>query len=369
LSVPVRVHVVDPSAFTPPYDHAFCTSLAQAGAEVELYTCRFRGGVAPALGYARREFFYRSSRLVQAAPARPLVKLAEHVPDMLRYRRAARAADIVHFQWITVAHVDGVLLPRQRPLVYTAHDILSREPRPGQRRAERRLYPHFDAVVVHSENGRRRLVDEVGVDPARVHVIPHGAFVHLSAGEEVAPRFATERPVVLFFGLLRPYKGIDVLLEAWRGIEGAELWIVGKPRMDVSALAAAAPARVRLDARFVSDAELRGYFRRADLVVLPYREADQSGVLFTALAFGKPLLVTDVGGLSELTASGAARAVPAGDAPAMHRAFAELLAEPGRLRSMADRAAAVAREEYPWEATGRRTLALYEALLGKNGRR
>jgi glycosyltransferase involved in cell wall biosynthesis len=365
----VRIHVVDPSAFTPPYDHALCGSLALAGAQVELYTCRPRAEVAAAAGYGRHEFFYRSSRVLDDAPARQLVKLAEHVPDMLRYRRAARAAEVVHFQWITVPHVDARLLPRDRPLVFTAHDIRAREPRPGQPRAERLLYRHFDAVIVHSRHGRERLVGELGVDAERVHVIPHGAFVHLTEGEEIAPRFQTQLPVVLFFGLLRPYKGIDVLLEAWRGIEGAELWIVGKPRLKLSRLTAAAPANVRFDARFVSDAELRGYFRRADLVVLPYREVDQSGVLFTALAFEKPLLVSDVGGLAELAASGAARAVAAGDVQALRGALEELLADRAQLQAMAARAGAEAREHYAWEDIGRRTLALYRTLLGEKGAR
>ncbi len=64
----------------------------------------------------------------------------------------------------------------------TAHDILPREARPGQRAAQRRLYDRFDAIVVHSEHGRRRLTGELGVDPERVHVIPHGVFEHLAAG-------------------------------------------------------------------------------------------------------------------------------------------------------------------------------------------
>ena len=83
---------------------------------------------------------------------------------MLRYRRAARAADVVHFQWLPVQHLDGHLLPgrrtasgARRPLVLTAHDVLPREPRPGQLAAQRRLYDRFDAIVVHSEHGRARL--------------------------------------------------------------------------------------------------------------------------------------------------------------------------------------------------------------------
>ena len=88
---------------------------------------------------------------------------------------------------------------------------------------------------------------------------------------------------MLCFGLMRPYKGIDLLLDAWRDIDDAELWIAGMPKFDISPLRRAAPANVRFVTRFVGDAELPAYFQRADLVVLPYREIDQSGVLFTAL--------------------------------------------------------------------------------------
>ena len=158
-----------------------------------------------------------------------------------------------------------------------------------------------------------------------------------------------------------------MLLEAWRGIEDAELWIAGMPRMDISSLLADAPPNVRFVPRFIGDAELPAYFRRADLVVLPYREIDQSGVLFTALAFAKPLLVSEVGGLGDLAAAGAARTVPAGDAAALHDALSELLGDRLALAKMADRARAAAR---PAPTHGRRiaarTLALYESLLSEN---
>jgi glycosyltransferase involved in cell wall biosynthesis len=376
----VRVHIVDPSAYTPPYDHALCSALAAAGADVELYTSRFAyGPVAPSASYVRREVFYRGASHVRAARARRAVKLAEHVPDMVRYRRLARAADVVHFQWLTVQHIDGYLLPARhtpsgtrRPLVLTAHDILPREARPGQREAQRRLYEHFDAIVVHSQHGRGRLIGELGVDGERVHVIPHGAFEHLAArdrpGVMARPPFQTDLPVVLCFGLMRPYKGIDLLLEAWRGIDAAELWIAGAPRMDISALRAGAPANVRFVARFITDDELPAYFQRADLVVLPYREIDQSGVLFTALAFGKPLLLSDVGGFPEIAAAGAARVFPAGDTGALRAALRELLADRAELAQLTECARAVASGPYAWSEVGRRTLALYDSLLDAGGK-
>ena len=367
----MRVHVVDPSAYTPPYDHALCSALAQAGAEVSLYTSRFAyGSVSPADSYVRRELFYRGARFAPGSPLRRASKLLEHVPDMLLYRRAARDADVVHFQWLAVQHLDGRLLPsrhargrRRRPLVLTAHDVLPREPRPGQRAAQRRLYEHFDAVFVHTEHGRRRLTGELGVDRERVHVIPHGVLTHLGEGSAAGLPFAPAGPVVLFFGLLRPYKGLDVLLEAWRGIGGAELWIVGMPRMNLAPLRALAPAGVRFVPRFVSDAELRACLEAATLVVLPYREIDQSGALFTALACAKPLLLSDAGGFEEIARTGAARAVPAGDAQALHAALLELLGDRAARESMSSRARALARGEYAWSTIARRTLELYRTLL------
>jgi glycosyltransferase involved in cell wall biosynthesis len=266
----------------------------------------------------------------------------------------------VHFQWLAVQPVDALLLRAFRaPLVLTAHDVLPREARPGQRAGQRRLYDRVDAIVVHSEHGRVRLVDELGVPAGKVTVIPHGVLT--PHGDDGLPPelAAVEGPVALLFGLIRPYKGLDVLLEAWRGIEGAELWVVGMPRMDTTALRASAPPGVRFVERFVPDAQVAALFRRADLAVLPYREIDQSGVLFTALAFGAPLVLTDVGGFPEVEP---AVHVPAGDPRALHDALTRLLsddAERARLREAAHEAA---RTTYAWDRIARAHLDLYARL-------
>jgi glycosyltransferase involved in cell wall biosynthesis len=369
----MQAHIVDPSAFTPPYDHALSAALAEAGAEVELITSRFGYGAVPEPdGYAVREVFYRRA-VGWAGPgsrARQAGKLLEHVPDMLRYRSLARrAADVVHFQWLAVQAVDRWLLP-DRPTVLTAHDLLPREPRPGQTWAQRRLYEAVDAIVVHSEYGRGALVNGVNVDPAKVRVIHHGAFRHLTSQPEEAPLpddlRAVEVPVILFFGLLRPYKGLETLLEAWRGIEGAELWVVGRPRMALEPLRASAPRSVRFVSRFVSDSELPAFFRRADIVVLPYARTerlDWSGVLATALAFGKPTVVSDIGGFGEVAAAGAAELVRPGDPDALRAAIARLLADTQAREGLAWGALAAAKGAYSWEAAASQTLALYRDLV------
>jgi glycosyltransferase involved in cell wall biosynthesis len=367
----MRVQVVDPSAFTPPYDHALCAALARAGADVELITSRFAyGSVAAPDGYRLREHFYRHARGAAGDRLRSLTKLAEHVPDMLRYRRAARGADVVHFQWLDVQWLDRLLLP-SRPLVLTAHDLLPREPRPGQVGAQRRCYDAVDALVVHSEYGRAQLVQTLGLDSRKVHVIHHGAFEHLTqlAGHPLPEGLdRVTGPVVLFFGLLRPYKGVDVLLEAWREAPaGAELWIVGRPRMDVEPLRASAPAGVRFISRYVSDAELGSFFRRADVVALPYTRTeriDQSGVLATALAFAKPTVLSDVGGFGEVAATGAGVLVAPGDADVLAAALNRLLGDDAERSRMAKAAAEAAAGPYSWDESARRTLELYGELTG-----
>jgi glycosyltransferase involved in cell wall biosynthesis len=359
--LPVRVQLVDPSAFTPPYDRSLAAALARAGADVELVTSRFvYGSVPPADGYAVNELFYRRSG------GRRMLKLAEHVPDMLRYRSHADRADLVHWQWFSVEQLDAWLLPPKRPRVLTAHNVTAHEAAPGQAAARKRLLRSMDAVVVHSAHGAEQ-AERLGADPARVRVIPHGAFDYLTSQEGELPLPAqladVSGPVVLFFGLIRDYKGVDVLLRAWRSVPDAELWVVGMPRIDMTPLRSLAPARVRFVPRFVGDLELPAYFRRADVVVLPYRDADQSGVLYTALAFGKPLVVSDVGGFGEVAAHGAARLVPPGDEEALSAALTELLAEPAARAQLADAAAHAAAGPYSWDSIGQRTLALYRELL------
>src|SRR4051794_12338305 len=174
IVAPMRVDVVDPSAYTPPYDHALCAALARAGARVRLVTSAFSYGEAPrAEGYEVSERFYRGAPA--RGRARVAWKLARHAPDMVATARAARAADVVHFQWLAVQPLDIALLRAfRRPLVLTAHDVVPREPRPGQRAAQRRLYERVDALVVHSEHGRARLVADLGVPETKVTVIPHG---------------------------------------------------------------------------------------------------------------------------------------------------------------------------------------------------
>ncbi len=366
----IRVQLVDPSAFTPPYDRALAAALARGGAEVELLTSRFLYGLVPAAeGYRVEECFYRRSAARGLdAPARRAFKLAEHLPDMLRFRRQADA-DVIHYQWLTVPGLDARLLPPRRR-VMTAHYVLPPSPSRRQLASARRAFGAMDAVVAHSEHGARRLRDQVGLDPGRIRVIHHGAFDYLTRLPEekpLAPELEGEEgPVILFFGLLRPYKGIDTLLEAFGKIEGAELWIVGNPRMDtepLEQLAGEVPGRVRFLTRFIEDAEIPAIMRRADVVTLPYRDIEHSGVLYAALAFGKPLVLSAVGGFPEIAEQGAALLVPPDDPTALAATLSELVTDNSARAQLGEAAAHAASSSYSWDEAARQTLALYAELL------
>ncbi len=353
----MRVHVVDPPAYTPPYDRALCAALARAGVDVTLVTSHFRHGEVPvADGYAVDERFYR-----RGGP-----RGVQHVPDMLSYARARRrtATDVTHWQWASVQEVDWALLGRRAGAVrvLTAHDVLPRVARPLQRAGQLRLYRRMDAVVVHTEHGRRRLVAEAEVDPSRVHVIPHGAFTHLADVAPLPPpeleAAATDGPAVLLFGLLKPYKGLDVLYDAWRraGLSHARLWVVGAPRMELPP----PPPGVTVVPRFVSDAEAAWCLREAALTVLPYRDIEMSGVLFSALGLGRPLLLSDVGGFPEVSAAAHVRA---GDPEALAGELSRLLGDRSALDALAAASARAAATEYAWDGIAGRHAALYRSLL------
>lgn len=420
------VQLVDPAAYTPPYDHALASALAAAGARVELVTTESpewgaaldhddraearsaRGpssseATASSLPYTRHlDFYRRSGALPQGW--RQLARAAEHPAGLRRLR--GRPADVTHIQWAPLQELDAFGLPRRRPVVVTAHDVLPRVARRFQHAAQKAVYARADLVVAHSQHGRQRLIDEAGVPASKIRVIPHGAFDHLAAvhraplpaellePDELSPHLdgphdhtpslanpwgrsqhiadghtrdpgQPPRPVVLSFGLIRPYKGTDLLLRAWREVTAdAELWIVGKPLgVDLAELRALADDRVRFVPRFVTDGELAACFDRAQLAVLPYREIEQSGVLATALAFGTPVLASAVGAFPEAAGQDAAAIVPPNDEHALAAAIQRLLGDPTERALLTVGARALSRGPWSWAAVAEQHLEAYRELL------
>lgn len=353
----MRVLVADPPGFTLFYDHELAAALAREGAEVELVSSRFRFGRDwEPQGYVRSNLFYPlSSRLFRRSRLRVPLKAAEHPLGMLRLAR--RPADVVHVQWLSEPRLDRYLLRLRVPAVFTAHDLLPRRTahRLGLWRA---LWGRFARIVVHSERGKETLAGH-GVPEEKLRVIPIPVF------PSDPPRRDDGR-TLLFFGMIRRYRGLGDALEALERVPDARMIVAGDPVEPVDGYRARAAGRVDWRLGFLPDEEVDRAHGEATLALFPYRpEIDQSGSLLRALGAGVPAVVYDVGGLAEPVARfGAGRVVPAGDVEGLAAAVRELLDDRAALAA-ARAGARRAREELTWEASARAHLAVYREAVAE----
>jgi glycosyltransferase involved in cell wall biosynthesis len=170
------------------------------------------------------------------------------------------------------------------------------------------LFANCAAFVVHSESDRALMASSFHIDPVKVAVIPHAIYEHQV--KEAARRAAPDGVChLLFFGLIRPVKGLDDLIAAMDLLDDEEIkdyWltIVGETWEHCERIVAMARSsrhadRITIVNRYVSDEEADAFFAGADVVVLPYRRSSQSGVLHMAMGYGMPVVATNVGGLAE----------------------------------------------------------------------
>jgi glycosyltransferase involved in cell wall biosynthesis len=232
-----------------------------------------------------------------------------------------------------------------------------------------RLLRNVDAAVVHSEFDRALITDRLGLDGASVAVIPHGPYEPHGAPSPLGPE-QDHRPCrLLYFGVIRQYKGVEDLLAAFeamdaREAEGYLLTIVGEtwegwdlPDRMIST--SRHRDRIVFVNRYVTDEEAAEAFARADAVVLPYRRSSASGPLHMTMSHGLPVVVTCVGGLTEAVRGyEGAVLVPPGDSAA-------ILAGLRRVREMRGRRFA---DPHSWQETARRYSELLTALPSRTPR-
>lgn len=273
-------------------------------------------------------------------------------PDGLRLHGFRRALDAVVETGCHVAHITGVhawnvplaraLRRRGMRLIHTLHDL---DPHHGVRFHHLiRLWNWLiialvDHILVHGECYRQRLLAR-GLPANRVTCVP---LLHLflsyegerSLVAEGVQADALDAPLVLFFGRVEPYKGVDVLLAAWPRVlamhSHARLVIAGPLAADVSL--PDLPPNTELRDRWIGDAEAVALLRSASLLVLPYRDATQSALIAAAYYFGVPVIVTRTGALPEYIVEGETGwIVPPGDSQTLGDVLAKALSDPARLK-------------------------------------
>lgn len=208
--------------------------------------------------------------------------------------------------------------------------------------AMKRLLRGVDGHVVHTRYDLDLLRGTYDLPDDSVVVAPHGPYDHHSGTADAGSvaTTSTDDFVFLYFGVIRPYKGVEDLVAAFSLLpasvrEASRLVIVGESWEGWTApleAIAASPHRDRITLvdRYVDDAEVTAHFAAADAVVLPYRRSSSSGPLHIAMSSGLPVVVTSVGGLVEAAADYAgASLVPTADPAALAAAMAELPARRG----------------------------------------
>ena len=304
------------------------------------------------------------------------VRRVEAVYDAVATAARARRAspDVVHLHCTnSIAWLYVALLRRLRSaLVVTAHVVTPHEPSPRLVRLFAAIHRSSPAIVAHSRVDRDRLVEEMGIEPARIAVIPHGEYGFFERTSQPPARdeareglgLGPEDEVALFFGYIREYKGLDVLLEAWREVAKARplarLVVAGDPvrlgadrRDELARTAESLGVIHRLG--YVPFEDVAGYFSAADVLVMPYRRISQSGVLFLALSMSVPVVATRVGAIPEVLEDGeSALLVAPESAEELAAALRRVLGD-APLRSRLSRAGRLVAEAHSWDTIAEAT--------------
>jgi len=272
----------------------------------------------------------------------------------------------------------GPLRPRGTRVALVCDNLVPHERRPGDRALTGWMLRNSDGYLVMSDSVERDL-DRLKPGAPRRRVrhplyahFDRGRFTRATARERLGLDPAAE--VVLFFGYVRRYKGLDVLLDAWPAVRArrpATLVVAGEFYEDpepyrARIAAAGGEPGIRLLDRYLSDEEVEAVFKAADIVVLPYRSATQSGVTHVAYALGVPVITTDVGGLAETVHAGETGLVVPPEDP---RALAEAIVgffERGMGPALR-RGVEAMRVEHSWEALADAAIGLGDALAPARG--
>ncbi|MFQ5909691.1 MAG: glycosyltransferase family 4 protein [Thermoplasmata archaeon] len=284
---------------------------------------------------------------------------------------------ILHLHWWTpyrsIIYAPMLSLARRRgsASILTLHNVLPHESRRVDMLASRVIMEMTSRFIVHSRMNKAEAMAVFGLEEERIHIVPHGPLTVLLRRKvprrqaRRALNIPPEKRVLLFFGNIREYKGLRTLVEATRiakrQVDDLLLIVAGEVWKHLEYLLRIPPdlkSDVRLYPWFIPTEKTTYFFQAADLVVLPYeRFHGQSGVASAAHAFGKPLLVTQVGGLPEMVRDSIAVAKP-NDPNDLARRISAIMTDPSVLNKLGKDSRLRARD-FSWDKIARMTMEVY----------
>jgi glycosyltransferase involved in cell wall biosynthesis len=265
------------------------------------------------------------------------------------------------------------------PVVTTIHNAGSHEPSFLFDQATRLIAFLSDHLIVHSNHNKNTLRWKFQIGSDHISVIPHGPLNLFKSGSQnfrQARGISEDEKIILFFGNIRPYKGLDILLRAVSSIKAKSplslrLVIAGSlwepwDRYDHLIRKLGLENDVIQMLGYVPADQVGSFFSAADLVVLPYRHFDsQSGVGAVAIAFNVPMIVTDTGGMPDLVADPAC-VVPCGDPDTLAEKMLVVLSDDRFYKKLKNDARKI-EKEMSWEHIVHQTVCLYHQI--QNGHR
>jgi glycosyltransferase involved in cell wall biosynthesis len=249
-----------------------------------------------------------------------------------------------------------VLLPKSTRVVLQCHNIGDKEPAAWKRWLTNLVLRRGDVLVVHAKSEAEDAARRVPGKRIVTTFLPvHELGGAIPTRDEAKARLELKGNVALFFGHVRPFKGLDVALKAWPHLKSdVTLAVAGEAwwrNEEEYRLLAMGLENVRLDFRFIPDSEIAAWFAAADVVLAPYRIEAQSGVALTAFHFARPVIATTVGGLPEIIREGEnGMLVPPEDPVALAKAVDAFFARPDR--EIMERRAADSARQYSWKEYG-----------------
>lgn len=366
------------------YTHYLCENIAKTGGEVVLVTTFGYELAGLPRSYRVVELMYPSPRGKRGdGLACRAGRLMKHLWNLaaLTVFLVCCYGHAIHYQRYLerffITHLRLVKLLGGR-VVYTAHDAFSHDDDPKWVSHFGKIYALVDRLVVLTEYSCDLVAWQFPELAGKISVVPHGNFDFLTGGCE--PSLPGSAKTVLFFGHIRRYKGLDVLIKAFnmivRSHPEARLLVVGdvaEKGDDIHNYEALLSQDAKGNAVFVTQyvdvADIPRYFNSADIVALPYINATQSGVAQLAYSFGRPVVASRAGGLPEQVVDGhSGRLVAPGDHEELANAICGLLDDPARITAMGGYAKELSSTKFAWENIARQTMVEYRELFGASSR-
>lgn len=275
-------------------------------------------------------------------------------------------SDIIHIQensdWRILFLVK--MFARQKR-VLTIHDVVSH---PGEgngllQNIIQMLRQSCGKIIVHGDFLKQQLMQVCPDIKGPIKVIPHGVLSSYKRWDDQT--IVEDDMTILFFGRLNRYKGLDLLLEAHRlvlkSMPLVRLIIAGKgDSLPEAAIQDVQRKNLEIHNRYIANSEVARFMRRAAVVVLPYTEASQSGVVPIAFSFGKPVVATAVGSIPEVVIDGSnGYIVPPNDPSALAEALLGILSDKCLRQTMGQRAQEFAETVLDWKEIAKKTAEFY----------